>query len=94
MLPFLAQGAAMAIEDAVVIARELAAHPDDANRAFSRYLRVRRRRVRRVCQASRANANLYHLVGPMAAVRDRGMRFLGGAGLLRRYHWLYGWKTV
>jgi salicylate hydroxylase len=94
MSPFLAQGAAMAIEDAVVIARELAAHSDDVTKALNRYVRVRRRRVIRVTRASRSNADLYHLAQPIAAFRDIGMRLLGGPRLLRRYHWLYGWKTV
>ena len=58
MLPFMAQGSAMAIEDAAVLARCIGAF-DDLDAALSRYLAVRRERTARVILQSRAQTNLY-----------------------------------
>ena len=58
MLPFMAQGSAMAIEDAVVLARCIEAF-DDLGVALSRYQAARRERTARVILQSRAQTNLY-----------------------------------
>ncbi len=58
MLPFMAQGSAMAIEDAVVLARCLESF-DDLDVALSRYQAVRRERTARVILQSRAQTGLY-----------------------------------
>ena len=58
MLPFMAQGSAMAIEDAAVLARCLEAF-DDLEAALSRYQAVRGERTARVILQSRAQTNLY-----------------------------------
>ena len=58
MLPFMAQGSAMAIEDAAVLARCIEAF-DDLDVALSRYQAVRRERTARVILQSRAQTNLY-----------------------------------
>ncbi len=55
MMPFMAQGAAMAIEDAVVLARAVAGAPDDVAEALATYESVRRPRTARVQIASRGN---------------------------------------
>jgi len=55
MMPFMAQGAGMAIEDAVVLARELAALPDQPGQALQRYEAVRRERTARIQIGSRGN---------------------------------------
>ena len=52
MLPFLAQGAAMAIEDGAVLAARLAATPDDPAAAMRRYEQDRRARVAKVQRAA------------------------------------------
>jgi len=92
MLPFAAQGAAMAIEDAAVLARCVAAQPDLAA-AFRDYENERRGRVTRVQQASRRNGQIYHLKGAMRIARDRSMQLLGGARLLARQDWIYRWRA-
>jgi salicylate hydroxylase len=94
MLPYLAQGAAMAIEDAAVLAARLADTPDDPAQAMRRYERARRRRSARVQRAARRNAGLYHARGLEALVRDLAMRAMGGQRLIRRYDWLYGWTPA
>lgn len=92
MPPFLAQGAAMAIEDAAVLAAELDAHPDDTETALLRYQQRRRGRVVKAWRAAISNGDLYHMGAVTGLVRDLGMKAMGGPGLLRRYDWLYGWK--
>ena len=69
MLPFLAQGAAMAVEDAAVLARCVAGGGDPAA-SLRRYERLRRRRTARVQAASRRNAGVFHLDGLGAWLRD------------------------
>lgn len=55
MVPFMAQGACMAIEDAVVIARAIESSPDDINAALARYETERKPRTARVQESSLAN---------------------------------------
>lgn len=69
MLPFLAQGAAMAIEDGFVLAREVAASPDDIPAALQRYEAVRRPRTTDVQLAARIQANIFHLTSPAARLK-------------------------
>lgn len=91
MAPFLAQGGAMAVEDAAVLARHLAANRHDPTAALAAYAAERRPRVRRVWKAAATTADLYHMGLLTGAVRNAGMRFLGGGALLNRYAWIYGW---
>jgi salicylate hydroxylase len=92
MLPFLAQGAAMAIEDAVVLARLVARSPGDIPTALRAYEATRRARTAQVQQASRRNGEIYHKTGPEALVRNIGMRVIGGRRLIGRYDWIYDWR--
>jgi len=92
MLPFLAQGAAMAIEDAAILARCLTRQPDDIEGALAQYESLRKPRVTRVWRAARQNGVVYHMNPIAAAFRDATMKALGGERLLARYDWLYGWK--
>jgi salicylate hydroxylase len=93
MLPFLAQGAAMAIEDAAVLARELARLPDDPAQALRQYEAARQPRTARVQRAARRNDLNYHLGFPAAQLRDAALRALGGERLIARYDWIYGWRA-
>lgn len=93
MLPFLAQGAAMAIEDAAVLAHALSRAPGGTASALRYYESQRRSRTAQVQAAARANDRIYHLGGPAAAIRDLAMRtVLGGGLLLSRYDWIYRWR--
>ncbi len=60
MLPFMAQGAVMAIEDAYTVTQCLAARPDDIPGALKRYETLRRDRTAQVQQMSRANIEFFH----------------------------------
>jgi salicylate hydroxylase len=92
VLPFLAQGAALAIEDAWVLAEAFAATPDHPANAMRGYEARRYARTKRVRRAARANGFIYHLSGVPAFARDGVMQVVGGEGMLRRYDWLYGWR--
>ncbi|ARQ01235.1 FAD-dependent monooxygenase [Pseudorhodoplanes sinuspersici] len=92
MLPFLAQGAAMAIEDAAVLARCLGSPDGDPASEMRRYETTRKNRVRRVQHAARANSRTYHLSGASVVARNLAMRWLGGERLRARYDWLYDWR--
>ena len=93
MLPFLAQGAAMAIEDAAVLADCLARSPGDAPLALRAYEQARRSRTAAVQRAARHNGSIYHRAGAEAFARNLGMRMLGGRRLIGRYAWIYDWRT-
>ena len=89
MLPFFAQGAAMALEDAAALAAAVASSGIDLPSAFARYHATRQARVARVQQASIANCRIFHLSGPAAFVRDAVLTLVPGSALLARYDWLY-----
>ena len=72
-LPFMAQGAAMAIEDAAVLTGCLA-DDSDVPAALQRYERLRRDRTARVQHGSRRNATLFHLAGIKAWLRNQVTR--------------------
>jgi salicylate hydroxylase len=89
MVPFLAQGAAQAIEDAGALARVFA-QMQDIPTAVSIYSRDRVARAARVQGEALKLGRIYHMSGPPAFARDVTMRLLGPRGLLGRYDWLYG----
>jgi salicylate hydroxylase len=89
MVPFLAQGAAQAIEDAGAIGRILA-QVQDIPAALSMYSRDRVARAGRVQREAIKLGRIYHMGGPWAFARDTTMRLLGTRGLMERYDWLYG----
>ena len=88
MLPFLAQGAGQAIEDAGALASCLKASSSPVD-ALTAYSKLRAPRAARVQAEARAQARIYHLTGLAALARDFGMRALGAERLLRRFDWLY-----
>lgn len=95
VLPFMAQGACLAIEDAAVLAARLAPAlgqgPDAVAAAIASYGQARRARAARVQNGARANGRVYHAGFPLALARDLTLRHLAGEGMRRRYAWLYGW---
>ncbi|MGA0564530.1 FAD-dependent monooxygenase [Ancylobacter sp. VNQ12] len=92
MPPFLAQGAAQAIEDAVVLADCLKG-ATDIPAALRRYEALRQPRTARVQTAARGMDRLYHLSGPARLARDLVMRTRSGDAMLERYRWIYGWRA-
>jgi salicylate hydroxylase len=92
MLPFVAQGAGMAIEDAMVIAKCLADAQGNAGSAFAEYAKLRAPRVTRAQRTARQTGEIYHLGGPMGFARDQVIKALGGSRLLSRQDWIYNWR--
>ncbi len=101
MLPFAAQGAAMAIEDAAVLAKYLGEYRSDnaadsasaVSAALQRYAGARRSRVARVQRHARQSGRIYHLGGPAALARDLVIRLSGARQLLARQDWIYDWRA-
>ncbi len=90
-LPFLAQGACMAIEDAWVLAACLDTDPDQP-RALARYQQLRQPRCDRIVAAATANARNYHLSGPKRAVAHAALRLanrLAPRAAFERFAWVY-----
>lgn len=92
MLPYLAQGGALAMEDAVVLARCLAANLRDMPLALQRYQQLRRARARRVQSASLMQGRVYRLSPPLSWARDAVLRVIPGELFMRRLDWLYRWR--
>lgn len=89
MVPFLAQGAAQAIEDAGAL-RRVVARTEHIPAALAHYSHDRVERAARVQREALRQGRIYHLDGPLAYARDMTMRMLGPHGLERHYDWLYG----
>jgi salicylate hydroxylase len=94
MLPYLAQGAAMGIEDAAELGRCLGDEPDDPAAAFGRFEQRRRRRAAQVQRAAHRTGSLYHWRGVGGLIRTIAFAILPGDRLLDRYDWIYGWKQT
>ncbi len=89
-LPFLAQGANLALEDAWVLAAAVDRWP--LAEALARYETLRKPRVARAIEAANANARNYHLSGVQRRVALTALAGLGAVApglFLRRYDWLY-----
>lgn len=90
-LPFLAQGANLAIEDAFVLAR-CCNENTSLDTGLRAYQNARRKRVVRAIKAANANARNYHLRGPKRVIAHAGLRVMGGVApdaFLNRMRWLY-----
>jgi salicylate hydroxylase len=82
MLPNLGQGAAMAIEDAVLLANNL--------NTLDHFIALRTPRVQRVMKEAWLNSKIYQLPPPLSWVRDAVM---ARTNMRSRYDWLYGYKV-
>jgi salicylate hydroxylase len=89
MVPFLAQGAAQAIEDADALGRAFKTLGVSVETAFAAYERSRRRRAAKVQRLSMTQGVYFHLRGVGALARDLAIATLGGRGILARNAWLY-----
>lgn len=93
MVPFLAQGAAMALEDAAMLGLCAQRHgltPD----ALVAYRTARARRTRQVADASDQQGRIYHMRPPLSFARNAVMANVGASGILRRVDWLFRWTPA
>ena len=91
MLPYAAQGAAMAIEDAAVLANRLSTEPDQA-RALAAYEAERRPRIEKVRRRVAFHRRVYHMPPPFSLVRDQVLASSPPQALRRGLSWLYDWS--
>ena len=90
MLQYLAQGACMATEDAVVLAEKVAAQPDDLPAAFKAYQQERYLRTGRVQIMARVYGEFYHARGVTAELRNQMLRARTPEDSYDGMAWLYG----
>jgi salicylate hydroxylase len=94
VLPFLAQGAVLALEDAVTLAAHLATGADSVESSLQGYEHNRRQRIQRVAEASRRNGRIYHMSSAAALARNATMRIKQPANVMASFDWLYGWRLA
>ncbi len=90
MLQYLAQGACMATEDAVVLADKVAAKPNDLPAAFHDYQQERYLRTGRVQIMARVYGEFYHARGVTAELRDMAISSRSEKDTYDSIAWLYG----
>jgi salicylate hydroxylase len=90
-LPYLAQGAVMALEDAVVLGHCVHAGPT-LEQALRAYERLRQPRVARLARLSRRQGRIYHQGGPLRLARNAVLAAMPQAVFLRQLDWLYSWQ--
>lgn len=95
-LPFLAQGAIMALEDAVVLTRCLDEATGDHAAAFARYEELRMPRTSAIVEGSRANTSRFH--NPVLAEHDAAVRYIETEWqpdkVRQRYDWLFDYDAM
>jgi salicylate hydroxylase len=95
-LPFLAQGAVMAIEDGFVLGRAFAAHGKDYAQAFASYEAARNGRTSKIVRGAEANLGRFH----NAALKDPGLAeaYVNSewqeAKVKERYEWLFTYDAT
>lgn len=91
MTPFAAQGAAMAIEDAALLA-DCIAIDDELATALSAWEQQRKNRVNKVVRRGALNHLAWHAAGPVALARNLVLKLRSPEQLAADLDWLYGWR--
>ena len=87
-LPYLAQGAAMALEDAVCLASALS-----KGQSLAEFAGTRQLRTAKIVATSTQQGNIYHLRNPTRLARNLVIRSLSSDAQLKRLNWLYNWSA-
>jgi len=93
MMQYLAQGACMAMEDAVTLGEALGERPGDLAGAFQLYQRSRVARTARVVLLTREMGRIYHAKGVERLVRNDLWRGRTPERYYDSLEWLYGWRV-
>ena len=90
---YMAQGACMAIEDAVTLGQALAASEHDWDRALHLYQHARVARTARIVLSGREMGRIYHAKGVERLVRNDLWRGRTPERFYDAVQWLYGWNV-
>lgn len=90
---YMAQGACMAIEDAVTLGEALRANHNHFEKAFDLYQRSRVARTARIVLSSREMGRIYHASGVERLVRNDLWRGRSPERFYDAMEWLYGWNV-
>ncbi|MEN9765677.1 MAG: 3-hydroxybenzoate 6-hydroxylase [Pseudomonadota bacterium] len=90
---YLAQGACMALEDAVTLGEALKAHDNDFVKAFDMYQKARAARTARIVLSAREMGRIYHAKGVERLVRNDLWRGRSAERFYDAVEWLYGWNV-
>ncbi|WP_175868269.1 FAD-binding protein [Bartonella gabonensis] len=93
-LPFAAQGAAMAIEDAATLAEALSLKNLSVTKALALYETTRIPRMTAVKKRVDFNRLVYHATGPIAIARNFMMKIRTPESIMSSLHWLYSYDTM
>jgi salicylate hydroxylase len=93
MLQYLAQGACMALEDAVTLGEAMRVCGGSFERAFALYERSRIARTARVVLMTREMGRIYHAHGVERLVRNDMFRGRAPQRYYDAVEWLYGWRV-
>ena len=93
MTPFAAQGAAMAIEDAIELVSCFSRCGGDVTSAIAAYEGIRRPRIAQIRRRGDFNRFAYHATGPVRLVRDLVLRQRSPQSLAGDLDWIYGYRA-
>lgn len=92
MMPFMAQGAAAALEDAFVLAEAIATLP--LPRALAAFEARRKPRARQLRERAEFNRRIYHATGPLRLGRDLALAVRPTGAFTRDLDWIYGYRAA
>lgn len=90
---YMAQGACMALEDAVTLGEALRVNGNDFEKAFDLYQRSRIARTARIVLSSREMGRLYHAKGVERLIRNELWKGRSQERFYDAMEWLYGWNA-
>ena len=91
-LQYLAQGACMALEDAVTLGEALRVNDNDFDKAFALYQRCRVARTARIVLSAREMGRIFHAKGVERLVRNELWKNRSPERFYDAMEWLYGWN--
>jgi len=92
-LPYLAQGAAMALEDAVCMASFYKNFHQKKGHPIADFADTRVNRTSKIVATSKQQGSIYHMRNPQRLARNAFLRFTSPEMQLKRLSWLYSWSA-
>jgi salicylate hydroxylase len=91
-LPYLAQGAAMALEDACVLSNAIH-NANDLKSAFEKFFNLRFKRTAAIQRRSRQLGKIYHARGALRLARNLVLKAAPPRSFTGQFTWIYDWKA-